>query len=96
MLQIGSDCPYFINNKPRYVSGRGEKLEPINLEHLSNCKIVLINPNIHIGTKEGHSGVRPQASNQDLKYIISQPIEKWNSLNLKMILNILYSPNTQL
>ena len=31
-LQLGSDCPFFILNKPCYATGRGELLEPVDLE----------------------------------------------------------------
>ena len=37
-LQLGSDCPFFIINKPCYAQGRGEVLEKINLIfHNTSC-----------------------------------------------------------
>ncbi|MGG9972414.1 4-(cytidine 5'-diphospho)-2-C-methyl-D-erythritol kinase [Ferruginibacter sp. SUN002] len=48
-LQLGSDCPFFILNKPCIASGRGEVLQPIDL-NLSGKTIVVINPGIHINT----------------------------------------------
>ena len=35
-LQLGSDCPFFIINKPCFATGRGESLEPISID-LSVC-----------------------------------------------------------
>lgn len=55
-LQIGSDCPFFIDNKPKYVTGRGENLVDIDLS-LKGYHLVIINPNIHISTKEAYSGL---------------------------------------
>jgi len=42
-LEIGSDCPFFIENKPAYCTGRGEISEPIKLD-LSDYKLYLIAP----------------------------------------------------
>jgi 4-diphosphocytidyl-2-C-methyl-D-erythritol kinase len=50
-LQLGSDCPFFIINKPCFATGRGEILEEINID-LSAYKIMVINPNIHVNTGE--------------------------------------------
>lgn len=50
-LKLGSDCPFFINNKPSFAVGRGEKLQPINID-LSGYKILIINPGIHVNTGE--------------------------------------------
>jgi 4-diphosphocytidyl-2-C-methyl-D-erythritol kinase len=44
-VQLGSDCPFFIINKPCYATGRGEILKEINID-LLKYKIALINPGI--------------------------------------------------
>jgi 4-diphosphocytidyl-2-C-methyl-D-erythritol kinase len=78
-LQLGSDCPFFITNKPAYATGRGEKLEPVNLD-LSDFSIVLINPGIHINTGWAFSRITPSPRNDELKKIIAfTPIE-WKEL----------------
>lgn len=48
-LQLGSDCPFFILNKPCFATGRGELLEPVELD-LSAYKFAVINPGIHVNT----------------------------------------------
>lgn len=54
--KIGSDCMFFINNNPAFVSGKGEKIKEINLS-LKDYYVVLIKPNINISTKEAYSEV---------------------------------------
>ena len=48
-LQLGSDCPFFIINKPCYATGRGELLEKVELD-LSAYKFAIVNPGIHVNT----------------------------------------------
>ncbi|AFL83085.1 4-diphosphocytidyl-2-C-methyl-D-erythritol kinase [Belliella baltica DSM 15883] len=68
--QLGSDCPFFIENTPKIATGRGEILEPVEVD-LSGKHLLLINPNIHIGTKEAYAGVTPKASSIDLKKVLA-------------------------
>ena len=75
-LQLGSDCPFFILNKPCFATGRGEKLEEIQLD-LSAYQVVLINPRIHINTAWAFSQINPSLPEKPVKEIISQPISSW-------------------
>jgi 4-diphosphocytidyl-2-C-methyl-D-erythritol kinase len=79
-LQLGSDCPFFIINKPCFATGRGEILEEVAVD-LSVYKIVLINPGIHINTgwafSQRSDGSKPSERLKPLKEIIQQPIETW-------------------
>jgi 4-diphosphocytidyl-2-C-methyl-D-erythritol kinase len=78
-LQLGSDCPFFIKNKPCYATGRGERLEEIAL-NLSHYKIALVNPQIHIHTGKAFSKITPSNQRACIKEIIQQPVEKWKEL----------------
>ena len=40
-LQLGSDCPFFVVNKPCFASGRGEKMQPVDL-NLSRCTLIVV------------------------------------------------------
>lgn len=77
-LRLGSDCPFFILNKPCFASGRGDLLEPIGVD-LSTYKIVLINPGIHINTGWAFSKISPAPSKKSIPVIVQQPIETWYS-----------------
>lgn len=48
-LGLGSDCPFFIFDGPCKAGGRGEMLEPVELD-LSAFWIILVNPGIHVNT----------------------------------------------
>lgn len=77
--QLGSDCSFFINNKPAFVVGKGDDFENINLD-LSNYYIALIYPNIHINTSKAFSGAHPKKSNRSLeKEVLNIPIEEWKN-----------------
>lgn len=75
-LMLGSDCAFFIQNQPCYVTGRGEKLD-FSLDFSFEGYMYLINPGIHIGTKEAYSSITPMASIFELKKISLLDINEW-------------------
>jgi 4-diphosphocytidyl-2-C-methyl-D-erythritol kinase len=75
-LQLGSDCPFFIINKPCFATGRGENLEPVDLD-LSTYKIIIINPRVYLSTKDAFLKLTPQPPVKSIKEIVSQPISTW-------------------
>ena len=77
--QLGSDCPFFIRNRPALVTGRGEVMNPIQVD-LHRWRIVLINPQIHIGTAEAYSNVSPTVPNLSIERIITKPIHEWKNV----------------
>lgn len=78
-LQLGSDCPFFIKNKSCFATGRGEKMEEIEL-NVSSYKIVLINPGIHVNTAWAFSRIKPNNGRTSLKEIIQVPVSEWKSI----------------
>lgn len=77
--KLGSDCPFFIENTPKIAKGRGDILEKINLD-LKGTNLVLINPGIHIGTKEAYDGVTPTQPKSKLEEIIADKTRWKNEL----------------
>ncbi|HSF52717.1 MAG TPA: 4-(cytidine 5'-diphospho)-2-C-methyl-D-erythritol kinase [Algoriphagus sp.] len=67
--KLGSDCPFFIENTPKIARGRGEILEPIELS-LKGTYLILINPGIHVGTKEAYAGVTPSLPKVKLEEVL--------------------------
>lgn len=82
--QLGSDCPFFIENKPQFVSGRGEVLEPIDIS-LKGYQLIVIYPGIHINTATAFKKLAESKtySNSGLvKEALQLPITEWKK-NLK-------------
>tara|TARA_B100000809_G_scaffold266808_1_gene331808 strand:+ start:3552 stop:4310 length:759 start_codon:yes stop_codon:yes gene_type:complete len=77
--KLGSDCAFFIENKPVYAFNKGDEFECVDLD-LRSYQLKIEYPNIHIGTREAYSGIVPLSSKQSLKDIISKPIEDWKTL----------------
>jgi 4-diphosphocytidyl-2-C-methyl-D-erythritol kinase len=80
-LDIGSDCPFFIDGDPAYAYSRGEILESIN-PVLSGYYLLLLNPGVVINTKEAYQNCRPETPHTSLLQLISRDVTKWKDLIL--------------
>jgi 4-diphosphocytidyl-2-C-methyl-D-erythritol kinase len=79
---LGSDCSFFISNKPSVASGKGDELESINLD-LKDYYFVLVYPHLHINTAKAYSLVNPQKSTTAIEDIVlNSSIADWKN-NLK-------------
>ncbi|QNF33441.1 4-(cytidine 5'-diphospho)-2-C-methyl-D-erythritol kinase [Adhaeribacter swui] len=76
--QLGSDCAFFIQNKPVFAIEKGDVFEPLKLD-LSNYKIVVIYPDLHITTAEAYREVVPQAPADNLRELLQQPLPTWKN-----------------
>ena len=74
--KLGADCAFFIRNKPVFAFERGDEFEPIRLD-LSNYKIVVVMPPVHISTAEAFGGVKPAPGKHSLMELINLPITEW-------------------
>ncbi len=75
-LQLGSDCPFFIHNKPCFATGRGELMQEVTLD-LSMYTFIIVNPGIHVSTANAFSQIKPDKPRQSILDIIRQPIHFW-------------------
>ena len=73
---LGSDCAFFIRNKPLLAGGRGEVFEEIKLD-LSGYRVEVIKPDIHMSTAEAYGMIAPIADRPSLREIIQKPIHEW-------------------
>lgn len=92
---LGSDCPFFVYNRPMLASGRGEVLTPINVT-LSGYTIVLVKPTFGISTPEAFSGITPKQPAIPLVEAIKQPIEQWKDTLLNDFEPHLFEKHPQL
>ena len=76
--KLGSDCAFFLRNKPCFASGRGEILEPVEID-LSSYSLVLVNPGIQISTGWAYTKIRPSGEPSDLIRLINLPITEWKN-----------------
>ena len=73
---LGSDCAFFIRNKPAIGTGRGEILDPVEPE-LTGYELILINPGLHISTRDAYGGITPQKSDRPLRELLLFPLTQW-------------------
>lgn len=76
---LGSDCAFFINNKPVIAFEKGDQFKQTSLT-LKNYWISIVYPSLHISTKEAYSGVIPQKPENDIATIIQSDISNWKQL----------------
>lgn len=74
--QLGSDCPFFVKPGAQLAKGRGELLEDIEL-NLPTLYLVLLNPGIHVSTKDAYAGVHPSPAENPISVILEQPFTNW-------------------
>lgn len=76
-LELGSDCPFFIDNKPAAVSGRGEVMKIIDI-NLKGKFIVVIFSDVHISTAKAYQNIvlnHPVTTPQEI--VEEREISKW-------------------
>ena len=82
-LMLGSDCPFFVINKPCFATRRGQNLTSIPID-LNNYKILLVNPKIHVDTKSAFEGINEKNFSKPNVLLpqVLQPIYTW-AANIK-------------
>jgi 4-diphosphocytidyl-2-C-methyl-D-erythritol kinase len=78
-LELGSDCPFFIDPVPSLATGRGEILKPIK-PVLEGYHFALVNPGIKISTREAYLNSHPSKPEISLEEIISTDPKGWKEL----------------
>ncbi|WP_320168232.1 4-(cytidine 5'-diphospho)-2-C-methyl-D-erythritol kinase [Mangrovibacterium marinum] len=81
-LQLGSDCPFFLQDKPVFATGRGEKMVEIPLT-LKEYYLILVKPPVHVSTALAYQNIVPQKPRLSLRGLVGFPVNKWkgNVLN---------------
>jgi 4-diphosphocytidyl-2-C-methyl-D-erythritol kinase len=76
---LGSDCAFFINNIPALGVGKGNELSAIELS-LKGYYLVLIKPDIHIGTAEAYAGITPDKPELTAGDLVKLPVYQWKDV----------------
>ncbi len=90
---LGSDCPFFLYNRPMVGEGRGEILSPVDSPILDTLEdryeIRLIHPPHFVSTAQAYGGIitrekrralgmeEPADRNIPLKELLQMPVEEW-------------------
>ncbi len=78
--RLGSDCAFFIYNRPMLGSGRGEILEPFDVD-LSAYRIeVTVPEGIAVSTADAYRGIVPGVPELSLREVLARPVEQWKDL----------------
>jgi len=76
--ELGSDCNFFISNKPVFACEKGNILQDINFD-LKGYYIAVIYPGININTAKAYSLITPVKPKQSLYDLIKLPINEWKN-----------------
>jgi len=75
-LRLGSDCPFFLHNRPMAAKGRGEILSPVPID-LSGYYLVLVIPPVHVSTREAYAQITPHEPSEPLEVTILRDLRLW-------------------
>jgi 4-diphosphocytidyl-2-C-methyl-D-erythritol kinase len=78
-LRLGSDCAFFIDEKPMLGKGRGEDLTPVAFT-LKHKFLVIVKPDVSVSTAQAYAGVVPLEPVTSISEIIKRPIEEWKGV----------------
>ena len=78
--RLGSDCAFFIYNRPMIGEGRGEILSeyPVCLDGYDLQ--VLTPEGVSVSTKDAYGGIRPHLPEVPLKEALARPVEEWEGI----------------
>jgi len=78
--RLGSDCAFFVYNRPMLGTGRGEILEPFDID-LSPYRLeVTVPEGISVSTAEAYRGIVPHVPETPLRELLRQPAESWKDV----------------
>lgn len=75
-IKLGSDCPFFIRNKPVLATGKGNIFHPLNLK-LKNYFLVIVKPRVHISTAEAYAGVSFHPAPHPIGETLKLSLDQW-------------------
>lgn len=83
--RLGSDCAFFIYNRPMIGEGRGEILTEIESGFmegiLAEYDIQVLTPEgIAVSTKDAYGGIKPHLPEVPLREALAKPIEQWDGI----------------
>lgn len=79
--RLGSDCAFFIYNRPMIGEGRGEILNDYVLPSLDEYDLQVLTPEgVSVSTKDAYGGIRPHLPEVPLREALQRPVEEWDGI----------------
>jgi 4-diphosphocytidyl-2-C-methyl-D-erythritol kinase len=79
LKSVGSDCPFFLYDKPCLIQGTGDQIKPIEIPQLKNLYILAIWPGIHSDTAKAYKNCNPHETGPLLNECVHQPLSEWKN-----------------
>ena len=77
--RLGSDCAFFVYNRPMLGTGRGEILEPYDLALDGYRLEVFIPEGVAVSTADAYRGIVPRIPATPLRDVLRQDISTWRA-----------------
>ena len=74
--RLGSDCAFFIENKPVFATGRGDQFEALDLD-LSGYAILIVVPPVHVSTAEAYQQIVVKKPAESIRDILKSNPGEW-------------------
>jgi 4-diphosphocytidyl-2-C-methyl-D-erythritol kinase len=89
--RLGSDCSFFVYNRPMIGKGRGEQLTDFPLTGIDYGQVpadeaavyevqVLTPQGVAVSTADAYRGIKPMVPELALEEVLAKPVEQWDGL----------------
>ena len=79
--RLGSDCAFFIYNRPMIGEGRGEILSDYQFEGLNDYDLQVLTPEgVSVSTAQAYGGIVPKMPETSLRDALKLPVEQWDGV----------------
>ena len=83
--RLGSDCAFFVYNRPMIGEGRGEVLTEIDADFMDSINSeydlqVLTPEGVAVSTKDAYGGIKPHLPEVPLREALAKPVDQWNGI----------------
>lgn len=105
--RLGSDCAFFVYNRPMIGEGRGEVLTPYELNDIdfhdadssdaASYDLQVLTPEgIAVSTKDAYGGIRPHLPEIPLREVLARPVEEWDGILVNDFEETVFAKNPEL
>ena len=79
--RLGSDCAFFIYNRPMIGEGRGDILTEFELKSIEDYDLkVLVPEGVAVSTAQAYGGIVPKMPEVSLREALAMPVAQWDGV----------------